>query len=62
MEDKEVSVEHILREGNQLANFSTNHILCFAGIQRLTYSNFQVYQLRHEESSIQRKQNFLDLG
>ncbi|WMV25103.1 hypothetical protein MTR67_023354 [Solanum verrucosum] len=41
MKDKEVTVEHILREGNQLADFFTNHIFCFAGTQKLSYSNFQ---------------------
>lgn len=41
MKDKEVIVEHILREGNQLTNFFTNNIFCFAGTQKLAYSNFQ---------------------
>ncbi|KAG5599438.1 hypothetical protein H5410_030808 [Solanum commersonii] len=41
MEDKEVIAEHILKEGNQLANFLTNHIFYFVGTQTLTYSNFQ---------------------
>ncbi|XP_049352605.1 uncharacterized protein LOC125817063 [Solanum verrucosum] len=31
MKDKEVIVENILREGNQLTDFFTNNILCFAG-------------------------------
>ncbi|WMV41937.1 hypothetical protein MTR67_035322 [Solanum verrucosum] len=41
MKDKEVTVEHTLREGNQLADFFTNDIFCFAGTQILTYSNIQ---------------------
>lgn len=39
--EKEVVVEHTLREGNKLANVFTNQIFYFTGTNRLTYSTLQ---------------------